>query len=217
MFAVIGAPESVVFVSALILMLLIGLVQLIGLGGDFEIDAHADLHLDADVGPVGNFAGHIDLLGWLGIGRLPLMMLIVVFLAVFGITGLLGEQASHDLLGSLLPTPIAIPAALAAALPLTGVIARILQRILPRDETSAVPLDALVGRAARIVNGRASQGSPARARVEDTYGLAHYVMVEPNSSDQIFEEGEAILLVRRDDNLFRAISRGEHHLPQLGV
>lgn len=42
-------------------------------------------------------------------------------------------------------------------------------------------------------------------------------MVEPNAPDQVFEEGEAILLVRREDRLFRAISRGDHRLPQIGV
>ncbi|OYY77488.1 MAG: hypothetical protein B7Y43_10505 [Sphingomonas sp. 28-62-20] len=207
MFAVLGASESVVFVSALILMLLIGAVQLVGLGGHFGIDAHVDADVDAE----------IDLLGWLGVGTLPLMILIVVFLALFGTTGLIIEQASHDWLGTFLPPLIAGPAALVAALPLTGFSARGLARILPRDFTTAVSLDTLVGETGKIVTGRASHGSPARARVEDLHGQAHFVMVEPNASDQILEEGEAILLVRRENDLFRAISRGDHRLPQLGV
>lgn len=209
MLAFLGASENVAFVSAIILMLLIGVVQLIGLGGHFDSDAHGDLHAHAD--------GDFDLLGWLGFGKLPLLMLLVIFLASFGAIGLIGQQACHDLTGGLLSAWIAIPAALAAALPFTGFSARVLARILPRDYTTAVSLDVLVGEVARIVTGRAIQGSPARARVEDQYGQAHYVMVEPNSPDQIFEEGEAVLLVRREEGLFRAISRGDRRLPHIGV
>ncbi|MFC3582038.1 YqiJ family protein [Sphingomonas hylomeconis] len=199
----IAASENVVFVSALLLMVLIGVVQAIGL----SVDTHLDADLDS----------HPDLLGWLGVGRLPLLMLLVVFLALFGTIGLVGQQALHDITGHLLAAWIAIPLAVVAALPLTGFAARGLARILPGDHTTAITLDDLVGEPARIVTGRATHGSPARARVEDQYGQAHYVMVEPNSASETFEEGEAILLVRRENDLFRAISRGDHRLPHIGV
>jgi len=51
--------------------------------------------------------------------------------------------------------------------------------------------------------------------VEDHHGQAHYVMVEPDNDGQSLAEGEAILLVRRDGPLFRAISHGDHYLPRL--
>ena len=53
------APENIVFSSALLLMLLIGVVQAIGLAGDLDADMHADTH--GDVG----FAD--TLLAWAGI------------------------------------------------------------------------------------------------------------------------------------------------------
>lgn len=213
MVALVTAPGGYAFVSALVLMLLIGGVQALGLAGDMgvDLDAHADLDLHADMD------GHVDLLGWLGVGRLPLLMLLVLFLGVFGLVGLIGQQASHDLLGSYLPGYFAVPGALALGLPLTGGAARVLARILPHDETTAVSLDTLAGRPARIVTGRARTGSPARARVEDRYGQAHYVMVEPNNPTESFEEGETVLLVRREADRFMAISRGDHYLPQLGA
>ena len=213
MVALVTAPGGYAFVSALVLMLLIGLVQALGLAGDLgvDLDAHADVDLHADID------GDLDLLGWLGIGHLPLLMLIVLFLGVFGIAGLMVQQLSHDFGGGYLPVYLAIPAALAIGLPITGASARALARILPRDETSAVSVDTLAGRPARITNGRATAGSPARARVEDRYGQAHYVMVEPNSPTESFEEGETVLLVRREADRFMAISRGDHKLPQLGA
>lgn len=207
MFALVAAPANLVFVCALVLMLLIGAVQAFGLAGDFDADLHA--HLDADVD------GDLDLLGWLGLGRLPLLMLIVVFLGAFSALGLLGQQLAHDLLGEYQSAWLAGPAAFALALPATGLGARLLARVLPRDETSAVELDTLTGRRARIVTGQAARGCPARARVEDRFGQPHYVMVEPNSPVERFAEGETVLLVRREADRFRAISRGDQLLPRL--
>ncbi|MDT7533855.1 DUF1449 family protein [Sphingobium sp. SA2] len=199
MVAFLLAPENIVFLSAILLMLLIGGVQALGLAGDVDLD------LDSDA----------DLLGWLGFGRLPLLALIAIFLAMVGMIGLTGQRLALDFIGTLLTPWIAVPGALLAALPATGLAARLLAPLLPRDHTTAVSLDMLVGSPAQIVTGRASAGSPARARVEDHHGQAHYVMVEPDNDGQSLAEGEAILLVRRDGPLFRAISHGDHYLPRL--
>jgi hypothetical protein len=201
----LGLPQNIAFSAALVLMLLIGLVQLIGFG----VDLDADADLDADLGG--------DLLSWLGVGRVPLLMLLVLFLGIFGSVGLLGEQAALDWTGNLLSGWIAVPAAAVLGVPLTSLAARVLARILPQDHTTAISLEDLVGRFARIVIGRATPGAPARARVEDRHGQPHYVMVEPDNPGQSFEEGEQVLLVRRQHDVFRAISRGDHKLPQLGA
>jgi len=197
------AEGNFAFVVAVVLMLLIGLVQAVGFG----VDMDSDLHVEGDL--------HFDFLSWLGVGRLPLLMLIVIFLAIFGIGGLALQQLLRDLAGGPLPTLAAVPAVGIAALPVTGVAARLLAPILPRDFTTAVPLDVLVGSGAQIVTGRASSGSPARARAEDHHGQVHYIMVEPDNAGQVFEEGERVLLVRREGECFRAISRGDFHLPRL--
>jgi hypothetical protein len=197
------AEGNFAFVVAVLLMLLIGFVQVIGFGHDVDSDFHVD----------GDF--HFDFLSWLGVGRLPLLMLIVLFLAIFGIGGLALQQLLRDWTGGPLPTLAAVPAVGIAALPLTGLAARLLAPILPRDFTTAVPLDVLVGTSAQIVTGRARTGSPARARAEDQHGQVHYIMVEPDNAGQVFEEGERVLLVRREGECFRAISRGDFHLPRL--
>lgn len=203
MLAFLLAEGNFAFVVAVVLMLLIGLVQAVGFG----VDMDSDLHVEGDL--------HFDFLSWLGVGRLPLLMLIVIFLAIFGIGGLALQQLLRDLAGGPLPTLAAVPAVGIAALPVTGVAARLLAPILPRDFTTAVPLDVLVGSSAQIVTGRARSGSPARARAEDHHGQVHYIMVEPDNAGQVFEEGERVLLVRREGECFRAISRGDFHLPRL--
>ena len=85
--------------------------------------------------------------------------------------------------------------------------------ITPRRSRSTI----WSGSRGRIVTGRAAANCPARARVDDRHGQAHYIMVEPNNSAETFEEGEAILIVRREGELFRAISRGDSRLPFIGV
>lgn len=209
MAAFLFATENIIFVSAIVLMLLIGAVQAIGIAGDFDLDIHGDADLPGWLG-----LGWLEL-GWLGLGRLPLLMLLAIFLALFGMIGLIGQHLLLDFAGAMLSPLIAAPAAFLASLPLTGFAARSLAPLLPRDQSSAVPLDALTGSFARIVTGVARSGSPARARVEDVYGQAHYVMVEPDNAGQTLEEGETILLVRREEHVFRAISHGDHYLPRL--
>ncbi len=192
MFEFLGAGENALFIMALIAMVMIGAVEAVGLG---SATLDHDFGFDADGG----------WLGWLGFGRLPLLMVIVIFLAVFGSLGLIGQQVAHDALGVLLPVWMAAPAAAAAALPATGIAVRGLARILPRDETTAIDVTDLVGLYAQVVTGRAAQGSPAKARVRDAHGQTHYVMAEPEAPEMTFEEGDEIILVARDAHVFRAI------------
>lgn len=191
------APENLPFAVALVLMLMIGAVEALGLGiGAAGADAHADVGADG------------DLLGWLGLGRIPLLMLIVVLLALFGLVGIAGQQLAAALLGGPLSPWIAGPAAFAAALPLTGLAARGLERVLPRDETTAISLEDLVGRRATVVVGTARQGSPARASVRDRHGLTHYVMAEPTDGQSV-GEGGTLLLVRREGEIFVGLAEGQ--------
>ncbi len=191
MLEIIAAPANLPFSVALLVMLMIGAVEALGLGASA---VHLDVHADVDGGG--------DLLGWLGVGRVPLLMLLVVFLALFGLAGLALQQFAGPL--SLW---IAVPAAAAASLPLTGLGARGLARIMPGDETTAVGLDELVGRRGPITIGTARRGSPAQARVVDVHGQVHYVMVEPYDDDHCIGQGETVRLDRRDGNIFIAVPR----------
>jgi hypothetical protein len=75
-------------------------------------------------------------------------------------------------------------------------LAGALGRLIPRDETTAVPDQSLVGRVGTIVIGTARAGRPAEARIRDEHGATHYVMVEPEEPDASFTAGASILLVR---------------------
>lgn len=193
------SPDNVAFVAALVLMLLIGAVEALGLGGGLAVGEGFE-GLDGDVN-----VETPSLLSWINVGRLPLLMLIVVFLFGFGMTGLIGQRIVAAVIGEPGPWFLAAPLAFAVALPVTRIFGRGVARIMPRDETSAVSRDSLVGRVAVIVTGDAAQASAAQARVRDEHGQVHYVMVEPDNAADVFVQGSSVLLVRHAGAKYFAI------------
>ncbi len=196
MWGFLTAGGNVPFVAALLLMILVGAVELLGLGGALAGDADSDL-VDWD---------NPSVLSWLNIGRLPLLMLIVVFLFSFGMIGVIGQRLLHAMAGLYAPVWISAPLGLLVALPVTRTFGRWVARIMPRDETTAVSRDSLVGRVAAIVTGEASHGSAAQARVRDEHGQVHYVMVEPDDEGEVFAQGDSVILVRMAGAKFFAIA-----------
>lgn len=193
------ASENLPFAVALVLMLMIGTVEAVGLGAGAA-------HLDADGG---------DALGWLGIGQVPLLVILVVLLGLFGLIGIALQQVATALLGDPVSPWLAALAAFLASLPLLGISARGLARIMPGDETTAMSLDTLVGKRAEVTIGAARRGAPARAKVRDAYGQTHHVMIEPSDDAGIVRAGETVLLVRREGGIFIGLADGDALLPRL--
>lgn len=203
------ADENLPFAGAGLLLIALMILQLSGLT-DFAPDLDTDM--DGDVDGYGTADG---LLSFLGLGRLPLMIWLALFLLSFMLIGYIGQQFVRGITGWLLSPWLAGPTAALLGIPLTAILARPLGRIMPKDETTAVSIDSLVGRFAVLGTGTAKPGSPARARVVDVHGHPHFVMVEPDNDGQQFASGEKLLLVRREQDVFKAISQGGQHLPRL--
>lgn len=144
-------------------------------------------------------------LGWLHIGKVPFLMLLGIFLIGFSISGYAIQAFSNTLMGHLLPAWLAaIPAILAGIASVSG-IGGLLSRLMPGDETSAISEMSLVGRAGVVVQGLARKGSAAQLKLRDTHGRAHYVLVEPDMADDTFEEGSAVLLVKKSGARYMGI------------
>lgn len=199
------ADHNLPFAVALALMVLLALLQAFGLGGLLgEADADADAHADGGLAD--------GLLLFLGIGRVPLMIWLASFLLLFAALGVGIQALAESLTGAPLDVWLGAVLAGAAALPVTGTLVRPLAHILPGDETTAVGLDSLVGRRAKIAIGRAAAGHPARALVLDRHGRAHNVMVEPHEPDSEMLEGDEVLLVRRESETFYGVALQERRL-----
>jgi hypothetical protein len=139
---------------------------------------------------------------------------LAALLFVFAVVGVIGQSLLASILGAPLSAGWAALAAGGAALPLNSIAMRPLAAIMPKDETTAIELDDLVRRDAEIQIGTARAGSPARAKVIDVHGQAHFVMVEPHDQTLELNAGDTVLLVRREGQTFYGV---HYESPLLGL
>lgn len=201
------APETLPFAVALGLVVLLALAELASLlfgsslGGLLDSGHQADMPgLDADAGPLARF------LDWLCVGRVPALILLIIFLCGFGIAGFALQGAMQAAFGQALHPLLAGIAATAAALPATRAGGTLLARIMPRDQSEAVSRDSFVGSMALVTGGTARRGLPAEAKLRDAFGQTHYLRVEPDDGTASLPAGSEVLIVRREGHLFRAIA-----------
>lgn len=202
------ADANLPFTLALALMLGIALLEGLGLLAGFDISrALDDLLFDAEF-PVETGAseapGGPAFLAWLHIGVVPMLVLLVVFLAAFGCTGLMVQSLALRALGHPLAPAWASGLALLASVPILRLAGRGLRKLF-QDQTRAVSQDAFVGTTGTIVIGTAQAGQPAQARLHDERGQSHYVMVEPATPAEVFETGSEVLLVERQGAVYRGL------------
>ena len=195
MFSLFLTPAYLPFAIAFIVMIGIGLIEAIGLGlGQLDLDAEAAT------------AGGEGALDWLGLGgELPILIWLTSLLGCFTATGVAIQQAASALTGTPLAWPLAAGGALVVGGTLNRFVASGLARVMPAFETSVISTDDLLRRRGTILEGVARRGSPARAKVVDQHGQAHFVMVEPHDDSVVIHAGERALLVRRDGGLFFAL------------
>ncbi len=211
------APFTIAF-------MILGLIALLEVGGllfgvafsglidaalpDFEIDADIDADIEGELETGGGMIG--GLLSWLGLGKVPFLIVLAAFLGSFGAIGLLLQNAINGAFGFFPPALVATPVALFAALPVTRILSVGVAKIFPKEETDAVSAETLIGRIATIIRGVASTGSPAEAKLTDATGHTHYVLVEPDTQKSQFVAGDQVLLTERNGAVFRgAINENE--------
>jgi hypothetical protein len=205
-------PGNAPFVAAIGLMIAIGALEGVTLLFGLSVTEHAGSmlvsHFGVDHAGVGADTGVIgQVLGWLHLGRVPLLILLILFLLGFAIIGLLLQSLLHALAGFMLPPAVAAVIAALGALPFVRQSGALVGRYLPQNETSALSEEDFVGRTAQIVTGEASSGNPAEARLVDEYGQQHYLRIEPDDAEVRFARGSTVLIVSRvSGSLYRAIA-----------
>jgi Protein of unknown function (DUF1449) len=145
------------------------------------------------------------ILGWLYVGRVPSLVLLILFLSGYAVFGYGMQIVSRGLIGSYLPTWMAALLAIPAGMATVRGLGALIAHIVPKDETSAVSEQTLIGRTGVISGGQARRGLAAQSRVRDGHGRIHYLMVEPDMDDDILEDGAQILIVRKAGSFYRCI------------
>jgi len=197
-FSLLLTTDYAPFAVSFVVMLGIGIIEGVGLGlGHLDLGSHVDAS-GAEAGP--------GLLDWLGFGRdLPILIWLTSLLCCFSVAGVAIQQIATLLVGSPLHWGIASAAALVIAIVANAFVSAGLARIFPSYESSVINAEDLLRHRGTVLEGAASRGHPARAKVVDQFGQAHYVMVEPHDDADIIAQGESALLVGKQGAVFFAI------------
>jgi len=228
------SPATTPFAVAICLMLFIAAVEFVGalmgipasamldsllpeIDVDLDVDMDVDMDMEVDYaggtldGDVPNIpnapsAGPLSqILGWLCVGKVPILVLLIVFLTAFGLSGIFIQSIAQGLMGAPLPAFIAAIPALTAAIPVTRVSGLALSKLMPKEQTEAVSQKHFIGKVAVIVRGKARKGAPAEAKLADSFGQTHYVLIEPDDGAESFSQGTEVIIVKQLGSIYRAI------------
>ncbi|MEM0945427.1 MAG: OB-fold-containig protein [Pseudomonadota bacterium] len=217
-----------VVVGLLVLELCLAMIGASLLGGDADLDVDTDLDLDADFDVAADPAfdadldpaleldadvadaptaasGSVAVLSWLGLGKTPFGVWLAGTLTAFGVSGYVLQTAAASLLGSFLPTMLAVLLVLPVGIALGARFAHLVGRVMPKLETSAINSRSYGGRRGVITVGTAARGRPAQVRLSDAHGNWHYAMVEPFHDHEEFSQGTEVGILRLRDGALRAI------------
>ncbi|MEM1139476.1 MAG: YqiJ family protein [Pseudomonadota bacterium] len=224
-------PATAPFAVCLVLMLVIAAAEVVSLAmgmsassaldsvlPDIDADFDVDLSLDTDIPDVADGVSGANapdmaatpgalsqLLGWLCVGRVPVLVLLIVFLTAFGLAGLVLQASAEALLGRPLPALLAVIPALVVAMPAVRVSGLTLAKVMPKEQTEAVSQKRFIGKVAIVIRGTARKGEPAEAKFSDRHGQTHYALIEPDTDDETFIEGTQVILVKQTGSVYRAI------------
>ena len=218
MFDFIISPENLPFAIALTIFIIIALIE--GTGALFGVGISAALdalfpNIDTDINietPDMDSSTLGKILSWFRIGKVPVLVLLIIFLVSFGIYGLLMQDLLLKIFGFMLPAFIAWILPFILAIPTVRYCGTGIARIIPQDQTSAVSSESFIGRIATITLGKASHKNPAQAKVKDSYGKSHYLMLEPDLKNESFDQGSKVLIVKKSGSLFYAIRNDNSNL-----
>ena len=200
MFAAFLTPEYAPFAIAFVVMIGIGLIEGVGLG-------LGHLDLDGDVGGDAHGGGVLD---WLGLGgELPILIWLTSLLGCFTVSGLAIQQGATAVLGAPLHWGLAVGGAALIGAILNTFAANGLARIMPGYESTVISSGDLLRQRGKILEGTARRGHPARAKVVDHHGQAHFIMVEPHDDGGTIAQGETALLVRSEGSVFYALPESD--------
>ena len=228
------SPATTPFAVAISLMLIIAAAEIIGalmgmpasaaldsvlpeIDADVDLDIDADFNLETDYagGPLDTDAPSVpnapnpgplsQILGWLCVGKVPILVLLIVFLTAFGLAGFFVQEVTRSVIGVPLPALVAVAPALFAAIPAMRVAGLTLAKIMPKEQTEAVSQRRFIGKVATIVRGEARKGLPAEAKFADRHGKTHYVLVEPDDETETFEQGAEVVIVKQRGSVYLGI------------
>ncbi|HEY8747461.1 MAG TPA: hypothetical protein VIM11_05790, partial [Tepidisphaeraceae bacterium] len=169
---------------------------------DHDVDADHDVDGDADGDhDAGSHDGdasrgidtpvHLAVLNWMGVGRVPVSIVLMVLLLTWGVAGFLSNAALQE--RGQAAALISIPVALILSVLITHTVSAAIGRYLPLYETSARRRHALlglVGEAMLPIDERFGMVS-----VRDATGDLYQVACRAQAGSQVIAKGSKVQLV----------------------
>ncbi len=218
-FSFLLASHNIPFLLALGLSLLFALLQVFGGDSDSDADADVDADIDADVdadidadvdadidadvdadtdaaaAAAGGGAGFLgSMLVLLGVGKVPLMLILMSFMFALGSAGLITNALLADVLGGY-PEFAVLPVLLGSlvlAFLFTNRVSGLLARLAPRHSAAVGP-EHLVGRIGTVVSHTVSP-TYGRVQVRDRFGSVHTVYAVIETGEPLPDRSEVALL-----------------------
>ena len=195
------AAENIPFGVAMAVMLGLAALEIIGflvaMSPSEWIDhmVFTDLH-HADGGADG-------VLGWLHVGQVPTLILLILFLTCFAISGYVVQVVSQVALHAYLPAMVATVPALLGGVISVRVVGGWLSQVIPRDESSAISEAEFIGKLVTVTAASSLQGVASQARFRDADGRSYFLLVEPDSEDFSLQDGMQVLVLRKQGVVYR--------------
>ena len=193
LFELFTAPEVLPFAVAFATVLGLGVLE--GLGLLFSASpTHAVEHSLTHFFPHMDHANHADadsvsVLGWLHFGRVPLLVLLLLFLSAFAVGGYAFQWVVQASSGSFAPLWLATSAAAVEAVAVVRVAGGALAKLIPADESSAVSDASFIGSAATVTSASAQEEDASVASVLDVHGRKHFLLVTPEQGSPALVDG----------------------------
>jgi Protein of unknown function (DUF1449) len=177
---------------------------------DVDVDAdvhHTPLHIDTEVDGDGSFSV-ASLLGWFGVGKAPLLLLIAMDLSLWGLLGWGLNVAIADSLGNLISgilTGFIFLGSMVLAFVIGGQISRPIGQLFAAfgEDASA---DRLVGCLGTVSTGKIpllSEGKIGQVDVLDpAKNLVTVNAVLPNWAVVVPQRGEKVLVIERSNSVY---------------
>lgn len=157
------------------------------------------LHFDADAGHGGHdLPGDHDLLNILGVGRVPISVVLISFALLWGVIGWFATRAFQSIWAE--PSVAFWPSLLAALVGsagLTRVMTGLLSRLMPGTESYGAGSRELIGRLAETRYPVSATGGSVQ--VYDQHGSLHEVPARVLPGEAVIPAGARVVLWRYDD------------------
>jgi len=172
----------------------------VGVDVDADIDIDADIDVDAEVST--GVAPHLFILDWLNLGRVPFMVLVILNLLSYGLSGYMIQKIMLAITDAPMGKLSISLLALVPTLLVTHYLGRGVAKVFPKEETTAVKIETLINGIGEITIGTASHNNPAEAKVKDKYNKTHYIRVVPMDKEKKITQGEKIVVIELNNGIF---------------